>query len=133
MGNNPALFAGYWNPREFCDELCLLEDTMDWGGYISPVKDQGYGCGSSWAFATNGVLELNYARMNVGEKTITLSEQQLVDCSTHDKGCDDGFFGNAVLYAYDNKIEKTEDYPYTGVAGECAYDDKKGAVWVGEL
>ena len=75
MGNNPALMAHPWNARDFCDELCLLDDTMDWGGYISPVKDQGYNCGSSWAFATMGVLELNYSRYHLGEKTISLAEQ----------------------------------------------------------
>ena len=59
MGNNPDLLEHPWNPRDFCDELCLLEDTIDWigPGYITPVKDQGSTCGSSWAFATTALLE----------------------------------------------------------------------------
>ena len=36
-------------------------------------------------------------------------------------------------YGIDHKFEKTEDYPYTGVTGECNYDESKGEVWVREL
>ena len=57
----------------------------------------------------------------------------MVDCSPNDKGCEDGFFGNAIWYGTDHKFEKTTDYPYTGVTGECVNDDTKGVVWVGEL
>jgi inhibitor of cysteine peptidase len=53
----------------------------------TPVKDQGQ-CGSCWAFATVGALELNII-IRAGEAE-DLSEQYLVSCNSEGWGCDGG-------------------------------------------
>ena len=135
MGNNPDLYKHPWNARDFCDELCLLEDTIDWisSGDVTPVKDQGASCGSSWAFAANALLESNWSIETLGKSHVSLSEQQFIDCSTDDKGCSDGFLGNAIWYASNNKIGLTKDYPYKGKTEDCTFDESKGLVQVWEL
>ena len=54
---------------------------------MNPIRDQGY-CGSSWAFSAVTALEgawfIKYGEM------LQFSEQQLVDCSTSNNGCDGG-------------------------------------------
>jgi len=96
-------------------------DWTDYNGYdyVTPVKNQG-SCGSCWAFATTGSLECRYA-INKGE-LISLSEQQLVDCSDSygNYGCDGGWWYNA--YAYIEAVGglcTESEYPYLGVDSTC--------------
>jgi cathepsin L len=96
-------------------------DWTDYNGvdYVTPVKNQG-SCGSCWAFATTGSLECRYA-INKGS-LVSLSEQQLVDCSTSygNYGCDGGWWYNAYAYIEAVKGLCTEaEYPYKGVDGTC--------------
>jgi len=60
---------------------------------------------------------------------ISLSEQQLVDCSKSygNMGCNGGLMDNAFKYAKANKMELESAYPYTGKSGQtCAYSATKG-------
>jgi len=101
-----------------------IPDSIDWTdyngySYVTPVKNQG-SCGSCWAFATTGSLECRYA-INKG-LIVSLSEQQLVDCSDSygNYGCDGGWWYNA--YAYIEAVGGlcTEDeYPYLGYDSNC--------------
>jgi len=95
--------------------------SVDWTtqGVVTPVKNQG-DCGSCWAFSTTGSLECDYA-IKTGS-LVSLSEQQLVDCSGSygNYGCDGGWYYYAWNYnqAEGGLCTETE-YPYTGVDGTC--------------
>merc|ERR1711992_501030 len=105
------------------------------GNYVSPVKNQGQ-CGSCWAFSTTGSIESRTAIANkqTGSDIVTLSEQQLVDCSGSygNQGCNGGLMDNAFKYYLGSgKGAILEaDYPYTARGGTCQSSGKTVAVTI---
>ena len=97
-----------------------LPESFDWveKGAVTGVKDQGQ-CGSCWAFSSIGSIEGAYF-LSSG-KLVSLSESQLVDCSSSygNQGCNGGLFVPSFEYAEVTPICSEQDYPYVAVDGKC--------------
>ncbi|CAF2632084.1 unnamed protein product [Rotaria sp. Silwood2] len=114
----------------------VLPKSIDWRkeGYVTPVKDQGQ-CGSCWAFSATGALEGQHFAKT--KKLISLSEQNLVDCSDFvgNMGCWGGLMDRAFQYIKINEGIDTEDsYPYEGVDRLCRFESANiGAIDTGYI
>ncbi|XP_060537688.1 procathepsin L-like [Pantherophis guttatus] len=100
-----------------------IPDQIDWRtkGGVTKVKDQGE-CGSCWSFSATGALEgMHFKKMG---KLVSLSEQNLIDCSEENYGCDGGIMELAFeTVRKQGGINSEKSYPYDGVDRQsCRYD-----------
>lgn len=90
--------------------------SIDWreSGCVTPVKDQGFICHACWTFSAVAGIEAYYSLKY--QRNLSLSEQQLIDCSVHsalgNRGCLGGSQGQAYMYVKDWGIETDDSYPY---------------------
>ena len=120
--DDPNAYKSMWGAScsKFKSITSDLPETVDWRNEdaVTPVKDQGQ-CGSCWSFSATGAMEGAWA-ITKGN-LLSLSEQQLIDCSKRygDLGCNGGLMDSAFEYAIDFGMCSEEDDPYKASSDKC--------------
>ena len=99
-----------------------VPDAIDWRAenLVTPIKNQGQ-CGSCWAFSATGVIEGVHAKQT--GNLVSLSEQQLVDCSQGNYGWGGGWPSLALENVVKRGgIDSEKSYPYQGNDESCSYN-----------
>ncbi|CAF3082500.1 unnamed protein product [Rotaria sp. Silwood2] len=83
-------------------------------------------CSSCYSFAFITLLEFQHAVQL--KRSASLSEQQIVDCSSENSGCDGGWFTYSFRYLNDHnwQVNGSPYYPYKGTVGQCAFKSVRG-------
>ncbi|XP_045481479.1 procathepsin L-like isoform X1 [Harmonia axyridis] len=100
-----------------------LPEEVDWraAGFKTPSFNQK-DCGSCYAFSIAGVIQAQVFKET--GKLITLSEQQIVDCSVKfgNFGCGGGSLRNTLRYLeHAGGLMTYDEYPYTAKQQKCKF------------
>jgi C1A family cysteine protease len=112
-----------WNLEQATATATAPATEVDWSakpGMVTPVKSQGQ-CGACWSFSSTGSIES--ANAIAGNGLISLSEQQLMDCSGSfgNHNCQGGWMTGAFKWVMHNGGITAEVLnPYLGKAGTCS-------------
>lgn len=111
-------------------KLELNSNRINWkdNGYLPEVKDMK-DCGASYAFAVTSAIESNYL---MSQKTVQLSSQELIDCSTN-KGCSGGDNKTALEYILYNKLSDRNEYPFMNKEQTCKSDQSSSKFGIRSL
>lgn len=96
----------------------LYKNSVDWREKfkVSSVKNQK-SCGSCWAFSSVGAVE---SAWSIKHNTLyNLSEQELIDCSSQNQGCEGGNMDQAFQYIINNGLCDNTSYPYVAEDEQC--------------
>jgi len=112
--------------------LKAIPDAVDWRAEkkVTSIKDQAQ-CGSCYSFSSVASIESNYLIAGNTKYTVDnldLSEQQIVDCSTKNNGCNGGSLLYVMQYVKKDGLMMEKDYPYTATNGTCKYDASKTVI-----
>ena len=129
LGYKPELrLGGKKKEATFLDTSNLADDIdRRKQGAVTPVKNQGQ-CGSCWAFSSTGSIE-GAEFLHGTKQLVSLSEQNLVDCSKQNHGCQGGLMDYAFEFVETHPLMKEADYPYTAHSShftKCKYVESKG-------
>jgi len=120
-------------------DMTNVPDNWDWRtqGKVTPVKNQ-QDCGSCWTFSTTGNIESAWAIKHNLKVPVSLSEQEIVDCShgcdnqppygkVCNQGCDGGWPWIAMhdVMTTLGGLESESSYPYTAVTDQCTENKAK--------
>merc|ERR1712232_531361 len=96
-------------------------ESIDWEDKdaVTPVKNQG-ASQSCWSFSATGGLEGAWA-IATG-KLVSLSEQQLIDCSDAGTAAGGGLPTKAFEWYKSSAVATEDSYPYTGTDDQCNTD-----------
>jgi len=119
---NPNGFSdSVYDGPALSDNSAALPPSADWrtSGCVGPVIDQGQ-CGAAWALVTRRLVEV-YNCLKHQHSLVTLSLQDLLDCTPGSMGCNGGTIPGGLQYCVDSGLDSEASYPYTGTAGPCRH------------
>ena len=94
--------------------------NIDWRKDMEPIQDQG-ACGSCWAFSATASFETRY-KLSQKEKLTKLSEQEVLDCTSDQYGCNGGWYTDAFDMLKSTYFCTEDSYPYETKKGKCRSD-----------
>jgi cathepsin H len=97
---------------------------VDYRKYCQKIKNQGE-CGSCWSFGITGTMECQLGKEK--GQSMSLSEQELIDCVSGNGGCCGGTEIYGFAYAWEKGVLDEKDYgPYTATKGTCKPKNPNG-------